>query len=462
MLSGTNLFSAATATLNIALTDSQGYAMFASCNGAAPTTAGVFQHGCLMNRFDSGTGTNALYQNTGSVAVPSWTLLDTGVEQDATVLVDSNAVISVSVGTTASAVNGLVITNSATGAVSANAVLIAPGAPSGSDAAISLTINAKGVTGLIVIGNTDGTGKITVGSSTGAQTLVLGGGAGVSTVQIAGGSAANVVTIADVQTAGSISIGNAMTSGTVSIAGGSAVMTGAIIIGSSGATTSTTTIRGGTGTGAITLTPGTAGTIVIGATAGTGAITLGSSTGVQTVNVGTGTGSASTVNVATNGATGNVVNVATGAFAATVTIGNSTGATIVNILSGTGGVAIGRGSLKANVSSSTVTALGTTQNSTPTAAQLRGGVVTQTGATGAGTFTLDNGTNISGAVSGVAVGDTFTCIFANLGGGQTITITGATGSTVVGTAAVPSGKFATMTFVNTGSNAWTVYCVVSA
>lgn len=128
----------------------------------------------------------------------------------------------------------------------------------------------------------------------------------------------------------------------------------------------------------------------------------------------------------------------------------------------TGQVSIGRGSVKPPIHSGTITALGTSQNVTPTAAQLVGGFITQTSATGAGTATLDNGTNISTAVPGVAVGDTFQCIYANLGGGQTVTITGATGSTVIGSAAVTSGKIAIMTFVNTGANAWNVYVNLSA
>lgn len=292
MLPGTNYFTNYTASTQFGLTDEQGYAMWAKCTGVPITTAGLFQHGCIMVRTDSGTGTNAVYQNTGSVAVPSWTLFDTGTEQDATVLVDSNGVVSLSIGTTASAVNGLVVTNSATGAVAANAVTIIPGAPSGSDAAISLAIAPKGVTGILTLGKSDGTGTITVGSSSGAQTLVLGGGAGISTVQIAGGSAANVITIGNVQTAGSITMGNAMTSGAIQIGGASM-------------TSGSTTIFGGTGTGAITLTPGTAGTIVIGASAGTGAITVGSSSTTQTLNLGTGAGVA-TINVGT-GAAANVI-----------------------------------------------------------------------------------------------------------------------------------------------------------
>lgn len=116
----------------------------------------------------------------------------------------------------------------------------------------------------------------------------------------------------------------------------------------------------------------------------------------------------------------------------------------------------------AELTSKAIAALGTTQNTTPTAAQLLGGILTQTGATGAGTATLPNGTLLSAAVPGVAVGDSFEALYAVLGGAQTITVTGDTGSTVIGTAAIPSGKNARLTFINTGTNTWNVYVTVSA
>lgn len=144
-----------------------------------------------------------------------------------------------------------------------------------------------------------------------------------------------------------------------------------------------------------------------------------------------------------------------------LTINSKGSGTILVGNTSTGQVSLGRGSLKPALLSSTTASLGTTQNSTPTAAQLVGGIVTQTSSTGAGTATLDTGTNISAAIPGATVGDTFQCIFANLGGGQTITITSATGATVIGNGAVPTGKNAAMTFVNTGSNAWNVYVNIS-
>lgn len=111
-----------------------------------------------------------------------------------------------------------------------------------------------------------------------------------------------------------------------------------------------------------------------------------------------------------------------------------------------------------------VAALGTVQSSTPTAAQLLGGTITQTGVTGAGTVTLPTATAIAAALpAGVAApGNTFSTTFVNLGGGQTLTITTSTGLTLVGTVAVPSGKIATMDFVATATNTFTVYCAVSA
>lgn len=64
------------ATCNLLLGDALQYAILASCTGAPPTTANIFQHGCLMYQTDSGTSSPAVYQNLGSIAVPSWSLLE--------------------------------------------------------------------------------------------------------------------------------------------------------------------------------------------------------------------------------------------------------------------------------------------------------------------------------------------------------------------------------------------------
>lgn len=126
----------------------------------------------------------------------------------------------------------------------------------------------------------------------------------------------------------------------------------------------------------------------------------------------------------------------------------------------TGPICLGRGGKNALVVGNTLTSIAT-QNSTPTAAQLLGGIIEHASTTGAGTATLDTGANLSTAVPGVTVGDTFEVIYDNTGT-QTVTITTNTGLTLKGTVAIPSGKTAFLCFRNTGSNAWTVYCSVSA
>lgn len=150
--------------------------------------------------------------------------------------------------------------------------------------------------------------------------------------------------------------------------------------------------------------------------------------------------------------------------------GKGTGGILVGGIS-TGKNSLGRGSVQPPLLSATIASLGTSQNSTPTAAQLLGGIVTQTGQTGAGTVTLPTGAVLTTAViaalgitgSVVSVGDTFECLFSNLGGGQTLTLTaGASGMTMVGTVAVGTAKNARMLFVNTGANTWNVYVTVSA
>ena len=111
----------------------------------------------------------------------------------------------------------------------------------------------------------------------------------------------------------------------------------------------------------------------------------------------------------------------------------------------------------------TIASMGTVQSSTPTAAQLKGGIVTQTGATGAGTVTLPTGAIISASFAEVPpVGTSWTTFFQNVGGSQTLTITGATGTTVSGTVAVPTARNANLNFVCTGVNTWNVYVLLGA
>lgn len=176
---------------------------------------------------------------------------------------------------------------------------------------------------------------------------------------------------------------------------------------------------------------------------------------------------ASTVNTAqiTTGATGQGVNLAPKGTDTDIDMEvDAKGAGQVNLgKTSTSPVAIGRGSLKSFINGQTIAALGTTQNSTPTAAQLLGGILTQTGATGAGTVTTPTGAVLSAAVKNVAVGDSFEALFANLGGSQNLVITaGASGMTVIGDATIPTGKNAKLKFVCTGTDTWSCFVIVSA
>lgn len=68
---GTNYFVDSFDTnVSVAFVDSAGLAYFAKCTGTPPTTASLYQVGCIMIQTD-GT-TNILWSNVGTSAVPSW------------------------------------------------------------------------------------------------------------------------------------------------------------------------------------------------------------------------------------------------------------------------------------------------------------------------------------------------------------------------------------------------------
>lgn len=205
-------------------------------------------------------------------------------------------------------------------------------------------------------------------------------------------------------------------------------------------TTGDVTLKNRAGTDAIVVTANTVNVTMAGALAITGALS-----GVTTLAIAGALTGATTITGST-----------------TLTLNATTTSAILIGSVSSGQVSIGRAALVQPLMSGAVASLGTVQNSTPTIAQLLGGIVTQTSVTGAGTVTLPTGTAMSTGVTGVTVGDTFDCTFFNLGGGFTLTITGDTGSTVVGNAEVPSAKAVLLRCINTGSNAWSIYCSVGA
>ncbi len=72
------------ANLKPVINDDSGYIIFGHCTGTPDTTASVFQHGCILIQTDTSTGSKAIWENVGSVAVPSWNLIGSIVASEIT------------------------------------------------------------------------------------------------------------------------------------------------------------------------------------------------------------------------------------------------------------------------------------------------------------------------------------------------------------------------------------------
>lgn len=82
-MTGSNLYTlmpAQAANHYAALCDADGYILFGKFDTASTpdTTANIFQKGCLMTKTDAANSVSAVYQNTGTLAAPGWTLLESG------------------------------------------------------------------------------------------------------------------------------------------------------------------------------------------------------------------------------------------------------------------------------------------------------------------------------------------------------------------------------------------------
>lgn len=79
-MAGTNYNATFNDLVNISLTSELGYATQAECVGnpnASAVEANVYENGCIMRRTDVGTG-NVLYENSGTLALPVWTVIGGG------------------------------------------------------------------------------------------------------------------------------------------------------------------------------------------------------------------------------------------------------------------------------------------------------------------------------------------------------------------------------------------------
>lgn len=113
-MSGTNLFGANFDTnVEAALVDASGYAYFAKCTGTPPTTANLYQKGCIMIQTNATSA--GIFTNTGSLASPVWSLAG----QDATTQSLSGAgavdVVSRVTNVTSTGVNALTLANGTAG-----------------------------------------------------------------------------------------------------------------------------------------------------------------------------------------------------------------------------------------------------------------------------------------------------------------------------------------------------------
>lgn len=157
-MSGTNFFTPETTTLSNAFTDESGLVVSAECTGTPPTTANMFQHGATIIQTNSGTGVNALYQNVGSSAVPSW-----------------------------SAMGGAVPGSTGTGMLQYAQAKYSFAVDGGAVSTITLAGNATLPANAIILGGTiNVTTQLTSG---GAATVAIGTSAGSSTTSILGATA---------------------------------------------------------------------------------------------------------------------------------------------------------------------------------------------------------------------------------------------------------------------------------
>lgn len=77
---GTNYFGKLKKFVNISQTNELGHGVIADCFGdpnVLAVDAGIFNNGCIMFRNDILTG-SSIYQNTGTLANPSWSLISGG------------------------------------------------------------------------------------------------------------------------------------------------------------------------------------------------------------------------------------------------------------------------------------------------------------------------------------------------------------------------------------------------
>jgi len=216
-------------------------------------------------------------------------------------------------------------------------------------------------------------------------------------------------------------------------------------------------VRGNMGIGTGATAPGSALTVIGGIA---GAITAGdpyattaapSGGAMYEGNVLIGTTTAAVTGLTLVGAISVTGNTSVPAYVTGVNFGVGTSTPVAQLDARTG---VRLGSVR-YVTSTVVTTSG--GSLTLTAANMaKNSIFQETGSTAA-TFTLDTGANLSAAIPGtVQVGDTIWFVVSNASS-QTITMAGATGTTLANTMTVITLQSRTFYAICTGTNTWTIY-----
>lgn len=96
------------------------------------------------------------------------------------------------------------------------------------------------------------------------------------------------------------------------------------------------------------------------------------------------------------------------------------------------------------------------QNATLLAATMAKGLLVHTSTTGGGTLTVDTAANLDAAFPDWQIGDTRRCHYVN-DGNQTVTLTGATGTTRVAATTIAALQGATIVFLKTAASTYIVW-----
>ena len=108
---------------------------------------------------------------------------------------------------------------------------------------------------------------------------------------------------------------------------------------------------------------------------------------------------------------------------------------------------IGRGLVEVDVSA---------QNATLPAATLASGLLVHTSATGGGTLTVDTGVNLDAAFPEWQIGETMECHYLNVGS-QTVTLTGASGTTALSAQTIATLQGRRIMFLKTAAATYSVW-----